>query len=44
MQKDRRTRHGRYFAFVFGVLLVLHGEGRRCEGAGPRPAHLPDQG
>jgi hypothetical protein len=23
MQKDRRTRHGRYFAFVFGVLLVL---------------------
>jgi hypothetical protein len=23
MQQDRRTRHGRYFAFLFGVLLVL---------------------
>jgi hypothetical protein len=23
MQQDHRTRHGRYFAFLFGVLLVL---------------------
>ena len=23
MQQDRRTQHGRYFAFVFGALLVL---------------------